>query len=167
MTRKLALILTLLLLATGGTAFGCGTSRASKSATTTAVDPILMKYEQARLALIAASVPDAQTAAKEIRTAADRAGQNAVAERSAELQDARDLATAREAFAALSDEVIKYHETRSGDQLATAYCAMEKKSWLQPIGRISNPYVDDDMRRCGEFVDDEAAPANRSSTHHH
>ena len=43
----------------------------------------------------------------------------------------------------------------------------EKNSLLQPKGRISNPYVDDDMRRCGEFVDDATPSNDRSATPHH
>ena len=37
-----------------------------------------------------------------------------------------------------------------GDKPVVAYCSMEKKSWLQPKGAITNPYVDAAMRACGE-----------------
>ena len=166
MTRKVALILTLLLLATGTNALACGTSRGSRAAKV-GRDPILSSYERARRALIDGSVTKVQKAANGIATAAHEAGEHAIAERSSDLANARDLTAARQAFAALSDEVIPYYETNGGDRLAVAYCDMEKKSWLQPAGRIGNPYVDRDRRRCGEFVEGESAPADRSATHHH
>lgn len=165
MTRKVALILTLLLVATGTNALACGTSRSR--AAKAGRDPILSSYERARRALIDGSVIKVQNAANEIATAAHDAEEHAIAERSADLANARDIAAARGAFAALSDEVIEYYETNSGDRLAVAYCDIEKKSWLQPAGRIGNPYVDRDRRRCGEFVDGNAGPTDRSTAHHH
>jgi hypothetical protein len=166
MTRKFALIVTLLLVATGTNALACGTSRSSRAALA-GRDPILSSYERARRALLDGSVTKVQKAAIEIAAAAHEAEEHAIAERSADLGDARDLATARQAFAALSNEVIPYYETEGGDRLAVAYCDIEKKSWLQPAGRIGNPYVDRDRRRCGEFVEGDAEPADRSAAHHH
>lgn len=166
MTRKVALILTLLLVATGTNALACGTSRSSR-ASKAGRDPILSSYERARRALIDGSVTKAQTAANEIATAAHDAEEHAIAERSADLANTRDLAAARQAFAALSDEVIEYYETTGDDRLAIAYCDIEKKSWLQAAGRIGNPYVDRDRRRCGEFVDTNAEPTDRSAAHRH
>ena len=166
MTRKVALILTLLLVATGGTALACGTSRGSRAAKA-GRDPILSSYERARRALIDGSVTRVQKAANEIATAAHDAEEHAIAERSSDLVNARDLTAARQAFAKLSDEVIQYYETNGGDRLAVAYCDIEKKSWLQPAGRIGNPYVERDRRRCGEFVEGDAEPTDRSAAHHH
>jgi hypothetical protein len=51
----------------------------------------------------------------------------------------------------VSDEVIKYRESRCCKRPIVVYCSMEKKSWLQPEGQISNPYVDASMRKCGEI----------------
>lgn len=171
MTRTLAFTLGLLYLATAGTALGCVTSRRSRSAppaATTTQNALLLNYENARLALIDGSPRDVQIAAKGITNAADRAGQRAIGNRSAKLEDAQDLAAARQAFAVLSDEIIEYHRAHPTGELAVASCSMEKKSWLQPKGRISNPYVDDDMRRCGEFVDSATTPSTGgSATHQH
>lgn len=166
MTRKFALIFSLLLIAAGGTALGCGTGRRSTDARA-GRDPILSSYESARRALIDGSVPKMQKAANDIATAAHEAEEHAIAERSSELATARDLTAARLAFAALSDEVIDYYRTTGDDRLAVAYCDVEKKSWLQPAGRIGNPYVEGDRRRCGEFVEGVAEPTDRSTTHHH
>ena len=166
MTRKVALILTLLLAATGTNALACGTSRGSRTATA-GRDPILSSYERARRALLDGSVTRVQNAANQIAAAAHEAEEHAIAERSSDLANARDLTAARQAFAVLSDEVIEYYETTGGDRLAVAYCDVEKKSWLQPAGRIGNPYVDQDRRRCGEFVEEGEEPAGRSAPHHH
>lgn len=164
MTRKVALILTLLLVATGTNALACGTSRSSR-ASTAGRDPILSSYERARRALIGGSVTKVQKAANEIATVAHQTAEHAIAERSADLANARDLAAARQAFAALSDEVIDYYETNGDDRVAVAYCEIEKKLWLQPAGRIGNPYLDRDRRRCGEFANRDAEPSDRSAAH--
>jgi hypothetical protein len=166
MIRKVVLLLVLVLVATATTALACGTTRRARAAMTSPSDPILLTYEKARLALITGSVADAEKAASEIASAASSAGENAIFARAEEMRNATDLVAARQGFAALSDEVIKYYEKSGGDQLAIAYCAMEKKSWLQPGGKITNPYVGDEMRHCGEFADDETAPTHHSGTHH-
>lgn len=127
MTRRVALILTILLVATGTNALACGTSRGSRAAKA-GRDPILSSYEKARRTLIGGSVTNVQKAANEIATAAHEAEEHAIAERSSDLANARDLTAARQAFAALSDEVIEYHETNGGDRLAVAYCGIEKTS---------------------------------------
>jgi hypothetical protein len=48
---------------------------------------------------------------------------------------------------------VKLRASTPGDRPAVAYCSMEKKSWLQPRGEITNPYVAAPMRACGEFRD--------------
>ena len=126
-------------------------------------DRIFMSYEAARQALVNGSLADLQAAARDIGLAAESAGQPAVAGRATALGKAAELKTAREAFASLSEEVIKYRQTRCCDRPAVVYCAMEKKSWLQPEGvPISNPYLEGSMRTCGQLVKDEA-----THEHHH
>ncbi len=115
-------------------------------------DRIFTSYEQGRQALIKGSISDIQKSAKQISVAADDAGQPSIAEKAATLGKAGDLKAARQAFASLSDEVIKYRETRRSDRPVVAYCSMEKKSWLQPAGTIGNPYVGESMRSCGEIT---------------
>ena len=113
-------------------------------------NPLFVSYESARQALLKESVPDVQKAAKQIGAAAHGAGQHGIAAKAADLEKAADLKNARVAFAALSDEVITYRATVGGEKPVVAYCSMEKKSWLQPKGAITNPYVDAGMRACGE-----------------
>ena len=113
-------------------------------------NPVFTQYESARQALLKESVADVQKAAKQLTTAAHGAGQHALAAKSAELEKATDITRARAAFGAVSDEVIKYRASVSGEKPVVAYCSMAKKSWLQPAGAISNPYFDGSMRGCGE-----------------
>lgn len=108
-------------------------------------------YEQVRNGLIKASMPDVQTGARQLAAAARADRQVAVAAKAEALAAAKDLKGARLAFAALSDEMIRFRSSVKGDRPAVAYCSMEKKSWLQPKGAISNPYVDAGMRSCGEI----------------
>jgi hypothetical protein len=114
-------------------------------------DRIFISYEEARQALIKGSLQDLRKAAKHIAIAADRADQHKLSQLAAGLENASDLAVARKTFAAVSDEVIKYRESRCCKRPIVVYCSMEKKSWLQPEGQISNPYVDASMRKCGEI----------------
>lgn len=67
---------------------------------------------------------------------------------------ARDLAGAREAFAALSDALLAYARSARvslGQDVREAYCPMVKKSWAQKGRTIANPYGGRSMRTCGEF----------------
>jgi len=109
-------------------------------------------YENARQALLGASVSGVTKAAAALATAARAEKQTAIADRAAALAQARDLGAARSAFAALSDEMIKFRAGRSGERPVVVYCSMEKKSWLQPKGAIGNPYLAPSMRGCGEIT---------------
>src|SRR5512144_3068682 len=116
------------------------------SAAIASTNPVFTQYESARQALLKESVADVQKAATQLTTAAHGAGQHALAAKSAELEKAANITKAREAFGALSEEVIKYRASVSGEKPVVAYCSMAKKSWLQPKGAISNPYFDASMR---------------------
>lgn len=130
------------------------------TATMAGTDHIFMSYEEARQALIKGSIADVQKAAKHIAVSAHSADQHKISEKAAALEKAKDLKAARLAFATLSDEVIKYRETRCCERPAVTYCSMEKKSWLQPAGEIGNPYVEASMRKCGEIK----SPAKQTSS---
>ncbi|MFA6958717.1 MAG: hypothetical protein WC538_22845 [Thermoanaerobaculia bacterium] len=131
-------------------AFSVVVALIAPSALAVGSDRIFTSYEEGRQALIKGSIPDIQKTAKQIAVAA--AGQPLIKEKAATLGGAVDLKAARQAFAALSDEVIKYRKTRGGAKPVVAYCSMEKKSWLQPEGKIGNPYVGESMRSCGEIT---------------
>lgn len=75
-----------------------------------------------------------------------------VVEAAGKLAGAGDIAAAREAFFLLSKRLARYREMVGGERPAVAYCPMVKKSWLQPLGEIGNPYHGQSMPRCGEIV---------------
>ena len=67
-----------------------------------------------------------------------------------------NLEQAREAFAELSTPMIELVEAvpPSGDvadAFHVAYCPMAKASWLQTSEEISNPYMGQEMPKCGEI----------------
>lgn len=115
-----------------------------------AASKIYAPYETTRQALIRTSIPEVQAGAKQVAAAARTEKQASVAAKADALAKAPDLTAARNAFAALSDETIKVRTADKGDRPIVAYCSMEKKSWLQPNGEISNPYVGAGMRKCGD-----------------
>jgi hypothetical protein len=69
------------------------------------------------------------------------------------LSQTTEIGAAREAFGRLSDAVIAYADgtkTSPGSDVATVYCPMVKKSWLQKNGEVKNPYFGKAMPSCGE-----------------
>ena len=67
------------------------------------------------------------------------------------LAEADGLAEVRQAFASLTQPLVRWHRLVQGPKPVVAYCPMEKKAWLQPDEAIGNPY-DPSMLRCGEVV---------------
>lgn len=111
-------------------------------------------YEQTHQALVRQSLTDVQDAAKQLAAAARGEGQNEMARRVDTLAAAPDLPSARNAFGAVSVTAVQYRNSLSGARPRVAFCSMEKKSWLQPTRKISNPPLDPDMVGCGQLVDD-------------
>ena len=135
------------------------------TATMAGTDHIFTSYESVRQALLSGSIGEVQRTSKVLRDTARAEKQNAIAERAAALATVANLKGARDAFAMLSEEVIRFRDARSGNRPVVVYCSMEKKSWLQPMGAVTNPYVDDSMRSCGAVRKDKAAPAPPSHDH--
>ena len=119
---------------------------AASAATTNLYD----RYENVRQALLKNSLPAVQTAAGELASVAKAERQNAISTRASALAAAADLKAARDSFAMLSDELIAFRDAQSGKRPVVVYCSMEKKSWLQPKGKIGNPYAPE-MQMCGEL----------------
>lgn len=113
--------------------------------------PLFARYEAVRQALLQQSIPAVQKSARNLADVARAAKQAAIAARAGALSHTTNIKDARNAFAALSDEMIKFRSAQSGDRPVVAYCTMKEKSWLQPKGAISNPYLDPSMQSCGEF----------------
>lgn len=116
-----------------------------------AANPSLFaKYESARQALLKNSLPETQKAATALASSARGAKNSALAARAESLAKSKSLDAAREAFAAVSDEMIKVRDEASGPRPSVYYCSMAKKSWLQQKGTVGNPY-EPDMPTCGEL----------------
>lgn len=111
------------------------------------------KYETVRQALLKSSLADAKAGAKTLAAAARGAKQAEVAKQAEALAAAASLDAARQGFAPLSDSMIRLRAAAKGDKPAVYYCSMVKKSWLQPKGKIGNPY-DEGMAMCGELKEE-------------
>ncbi len=69
------------------------------------------------------------------------------------LAAAKDLDSARKAFAPLSENLITYRNMIPGDEKPNvAYCPMAKHNWMQNGKKINNPYYGSKMLRCGKIV---------------
>lgn len=109
---------------------------------------VFAKYEATRQAFLAGKLKSVQTHAAALAADARKAKQAGIAKRADAVAQSADLDKARVAFAALSDEVIRYRATVKGNKPAIYSCPMINKSWLQPKGKIGNPY-DAAMAMCG------------------
>ncbi|MDE3098398.1 MAG: DUF3347 domain-containing protein [Verrucomicrobiota bacterium] len=68
------------------------------------------------------------------------------------LAKASDLKSARTAFKALSNSLVKYldqHHAKSA--YVEVYCPMARASWLQTNRAVNNPYLGQEMPTCGEI----------------
>ena len=111
---------------------------------------LFMKYESIRQSLLKSDLAAAQKNAAALATDAKKARSAGVAEHAQSVAKATDIAGARRAFGALSDEMIRVRNAAGGARPAVYYCSMVKKSWLQPKGQVGNPY-DSAMAMCGEL----------------
>ncbi|MFO1051089.1 MAG: efflux RND transporter periplasmic adaptor subunit [Planctomycetota bacterium] len=65
-------------------------------------------------------------------------------------KDGLDVVAARAAFAPLSTALIALLRAHPSDrELVRAHCPMVEASWLQPPGRLANPYMGSAMLTCG------------------
>lgn len=128
---------------------------------------IFENYETVRQGLLNGSLDETKQGAKALATAARGEKQAAIAARADALVATATLKGARDSFAMLSEEVIRFRDGRSGDRPVVAYCSMYKASWMQPKGAISNPYAEDkSMLTCGEFRKDPKGASGASHGHH-
>jgi hypothetical protein len=109
---------------------------------------VFTKYESTRQAFLAGSLKDVQTNAAALATDARAAKQEGVAKLADAVAKSPDLDKARVAFAALSDELIKRRADAKNAKPSVYHCPMVNKSWLQPKGKVGNPY-DSSMVMCG------------------
>ena len=111
---------------------------------------LFTKYESVRQSLLKSDLAGAQKTAAALANDAKAAKNAAVTELAQSVAKSKDIASARRAFGMLSDEMIKVRNGAKGARPAVYYCSMVKKSWLQPKGKVGNPY-DSSMAMCGEL----------------
>ena len=149
------------------------------AAESSAFDRILASYEPIRLSLVQDTLEgtqppardllatiealssdydaeDAGVSAEQASTVEDLLGELAVAAEA--LVAAENLEAARDAFYDLSKPLVRYRAALlasgrvEGSLPVVAFCAMAKRSWLQPEGTLGNPYHGQSMAECGEVV---------------
>ncbi len=108
-----------------------------------AVDPpnpdaekFLIPYEQVLKALVQDDLPAAKQAAHALPEGAGN-----------ELENAKDIKAARDAFATLSQTAEKMAAGAPGYHVF--YCPMAKKDWVQQSTTVANPYEGKEMLTCG------------------
>ncbi|MDQ6622402.1 MAG: hypothetical protein M3Y86_02805 [Verrucomicrobiota bacterium] len=111
----------------------CLTSRAADL--TDADNQFLAGYEKVHAALAADNLPEAKTAALEMK------------EDGAPVASADSLIMARKGFATMSERALSLTKGRAG--YFHVYCPMAKKDWVQTSSKISNPYEGKEMVTCG------------------
>ena len=109
---------------------------------------LFSKYESVRQGFLKNKLVDVNKNAAALATEARTAQNESVATLADAVAKAPDMAKARTAFAALSNEMIKQRATATGAKPAVYHCPMVEKSWLQPKGKVGNPY-DAAMATCG------------------
>lgn len=108
-----------------------------------AVDPpnpdaekFLIPYEQVLKALVQDDLPAAKQAAHALPEGAGN-----------DLENAKDIKAARDAFATLSQTAEKMAAGAPGYHVF--YCPMAKKDWVQQSTTVANPYEGKEMLTCG------------------
>ena len=143
-------------------AFAALPAAASSSAV---FDDVMARYENIRLALVDDSLEGVAKEAAEIgKTLAgkssdpDASGSSdllpEISELANQLAETSEIEPAREVFYELSKLLVRYRSKVDGDRPAVVYCSMARKSWLQPEGKVGNPYYGKSMEVCGEVVKD-------------
>jgi hypothetical protein len=114
---------------------------------------IFDRYEAVRQGLLSGDLEKINSAARELANSARLTALDGLAAHASQLVKVANIKDARLTFAVVSQDLISYRKTVSGEKPVVLYCTMEKKSWLQPTASpITNPYLDASMRSCGEVV---------------
>lgn len=145
-----------LLAAIAGLFLSTGTSMAGNMALMEPVKSVFDHYLKIQTDLANDSlkgVPDeANAIAKAVRSDSMGMLPNTVATEAETLAKASDLKSARTAFKALSNSLIKYlDEHHVKNAYVEIYCPMARASWLQADRNVNNPYLGKEMPTCGEI----------------
>ena len=114
---------------------------------------LFTKYEAVRQGILSSSLPAVQKAATQLEAEARTAKKPELAKQAGAVAKSADLMKARAAFAEVSAQMIPIRAAAKGSRPAVYYCPMVRKSWLQPKGKIGNPY-DKAMESCGELKEE-------------
>lgn len=117
-------------------------------------DALLDAYFRIHAALAGDRMDDVPADAARIEEEARALGEpgGPMAAAASALASAEDLTAARAAFASLSDGLIAWADAANvdlGPGVATMYCPMAKKSWVQKGDAVRNPYYGSAMPTCG------------------
>ena len=99
-------------------------------------EKFLVPYEQVLKALVDDNLSAAKEAAHTLPSGAGT-----------DLENAKDLKAAREAFATISQTAEKMAAGQPGYHVF--YCPMAKKDWVQQTTTVANPYEGKEMLTCG------------------
>ena len=109
---------------------------------------LFSRYEAVRQGFIRNKLVDVNKHAAALAADARAANNEALATLADAVAKAPDMAKARTAFGPLSDKLIEQRASLDGKKPAVYSCPMVSKSWLQPKGKVGNPY-DASMVTCG------------------
>ena len=117
------------------------------------VKAVVNSYLEVHAALATDKLNAVKAPAGALAARADQMGESgaAIAKAARAVEQAKDIQTARDAFAPLSDAVIAAAKAAKLPDVKIAYCSMVKASWLQKESTIRNPYYGSAMSTCGEF----------------
>jgi len=94
----------------------------------------------------------AKTGVPEVEVAVLEAALLEIESAASNLSTADGLASAREDLFVLTGPMARYRKLRDDQSTVVAYCPMAQKAWIQPEGEIGNPYLGQEMPKCGEMV---------------
>ena len=114
---------------------------------------IFEAYSQIGVSLSQDQLPDAVKHAKELKTeiiATDvKKAQEQLTPLVENLINAKNLDAARKEYEQMSSRLSELQKDL-GIQADQYYCSMLKKTWLQKVTKITNPYAGKEMASCGE-----------------
>ena len=140
----------------GTTAPAAAKAGVPKLALNGAAKPVFENYLAAQASLAGDSMgtvsASASALAQAVRGDTAKTFPAEVASQAEALAKAKDLASARKAFQALSASLIRYAKAGNipAGTLYEVYCPMAKASWLQVDKTVRNPYFGQAMLSCGQ-----------------
>ena len=111
-------------------------------------ETLFTRYEAVRQGFLANKLTDVNKSAAALAADVRAAKNEPLAKLADAVAKAPDMAKARTAFGPLSEAMIAQRAKIAGAKPAVYACPMVNKSWLQPKGKVGNPF-DAAMKECG------------------